>query len=329
MDQLSAHLDRGWDLAQRGDVRGAEASARRAIELNPSSPESYNLLGFVSALDGDCSEAIEAYQQAVMLDDTYVEAMLNAAELLVHPLGDFDEAILLCSQVLDITEFEDEILDAKLLQLEANLSKGDEARARKVLASLPAGEYKDPTHNYLAGRAHFELGDFDRAEVLLDAALQAEAQQPEALYYRGLLYEQRGDMKAASMMYLHVREGLLALGPPPWVPDPETLLMLTEKAVSELSGPAADMLRDASVFIVDLPGPEMVVDGVDVQTPAMIERLPQQPDEPDGPGELRVFLYLLNILRTASCLEEVQGAIQEALQAELASLADELTQLSE
>jgi hypothetical protein len=61
----------------------------------------------------------------------------------------------------------------------------------------------------------------------------------------------------------------------------------------------------------------------------LIERLPQQPDEPDGPGELRVFLYLLNILRTASCLEEVQGAIQEALQAELASLADELTQLSE
>ena len=36
MDQLTAHLDRGWDLAQQGDVRGAEASARQALEIDPS-----------------------------------------------------------------------------------------------------------------------------------------------------------------------------------------------------------------------------------------------------------------------------------------------------
>ena len=77
MDQFSAHLDRGWDLVQRGDTRGAEASARRAIELDPSSPEAHNLLGFVAALEGDGEEAIEAYRQAIALDDTYLEAMLK------------------------------------------------------------------------------------------------------------------------------------------------------------------------------------------------------------------------------------------------------------
>ena len=96
MDQLSAHLERGWDLAQRGDTRGAGASARHALELQPESPEVHNLLGFVAAIDGDCDEAIEAYQQAIDLDDNYVEAMLNAAEIMVHPLGHYDEAIHLC-----------------------------------------------------------------------------------------------------------------------------------------------------------------------------------------------------------------------------------------
>ena len=78
MDQLTAHLDRGWDLAQSGDARGAESSARRALELAPDSPEAFNLLGYVASLEGDTDEAIEAYQQAIALDDGYVEAMLNA-----------------------------------------------------------------------------------------------------------------------------------------------------------------------------------------------------------------------------------------------------------
>jgi Tfp pilus assembly protein PilF len=70
MDQFSAHLDRGWDLAQRGDAAGAELSARRALELDGQSPEAHNLLGYVSALQGNFDEAIEHYAQAIALDDT-------------------------------------------------------------------------------------------------------------------------------------------------------------------------------------------------------------------------------------------------------------------
>ncbi|MET0594739.1 MAG: tetratricopeptide repeat protein, partial [Polyangiaceae bacterium] len=104
MDQFSAHLDRGWDLVQRGDTRGAEASARRALEIDPQSPEAFNLLGYVAALEGDPSEAIENYRQAIALDETYLEAMLNAAEVYIHPLGDFDQAVEMCSEALDLAE---------------------------------------------------------------------------------------------------------------------------------------------------------------------------------------------------------------------------------
>src|SRR5688572_23792439 len=130
MDQLSAHLERGWDLAQRGDVQGAASSARKALELDPDSPEAHNLLGYVAALDGDCDEAIESYQQAIALDDTYVEAMLNAAELLVHPMAQYEDALSMCDQVLDLTDYDDEIIDALLLRFEALIAKGEADEAK-------------------------------------------------------------------------------------------------------------------------------------------------------------------------------------------------------
>src|SRR5947209_250693 len=104
MDQLSAHLDRGWDLAQKGDGPGATACARRALELDPQSPEVHNLLGFASALEGSYDDALEHYRQAIALDESYFEAMLNAAELMIHPIGDYEAAVAQLGDALDYAE---------------------------------------------------------------------------------------------------------------------------------------------------------------------------------------------------------------------------------
>ena len=68
MDQFSAHLDRGWDLVQRGDAYGAEHSARRALELNGESPEAYNLLGYAA---GDMPYSIEAVPYVMYFHKSY------------------------------------------------------------------------------------------------------------------------------------------------------------------------------------------------------------------------------------------------------------------
>ena len=89
MDRFSAHLDRGWDLVQHGDSHGAELSARRALELNKQAPEAYNLLGYAAALRGDFEAAIRHYNHALSLDEAYFEALLNAAEVFIHPGFEF------------------------------------------------------------------------------------------------------------------------------------------------------------------------------------------------------------------------------------------------
>ena len=129
MDQLSAHLDRGWDLAQKGDAAGAIACARRALELDPQSPEVHNLLGFTTALAGESEEALEHYRQAIALDETYLEAMLNAAEVLMHPLGEWDEAVDLCDDALEYAETPEEIADCVLLKVDALMGRGFSAPA--------------------------------------------------------------------------------------------------------------------------------------------------------------------------------------------------------
>src|ERR1700760_673973 len=174
MDQFSAHLDRGWDLVQRGDTRGAEASARRALEPDTNSPAAHNLLAFVPALEGDGEEALEAYRQAIALDDTYLEAMLNAAEVYIPPLGDFDQAIEMCDQALDLAEVDEEIIGALLLKFDALLGKGDQEEGPKVVAKIPAGPYDNPNHTFLVGRAAYEIGQIEEAATLIEQAAQKD-----------------------------------------------------------------------------------------------------------------------------------------------------------
>ncbi len=323
MDQLTAHLDRGWDLAQKGDIRGAESSARRAIELAPDSAEAHNLLGYVASLEGDCEEAVEAYQQAIALDDTYVEAMLNAAELYVHPLAEYEQAIDLCDRVLDLSDYDDETTDALLLKFEALWGKGDDDGAKTVLGRLPQGPFDDPSHNFLAGRAFFEVGERERAKPLIAKAIETDPGHAEAHYYLGLMAEAESEHRAASLSFLRVRQLEIEAGLPPWAPNEETFMMFVERAATELPAELGKLLESAELYVVDMPGPEMVADGVDVHALGLVDAV-RAKNGAEGELGLRVFLYAINLLRTAGALHLVQGAVKEALERELRAALDDL-----
>lgn len=318
MDQLTAHLDRGWDLVQRGDARGAGSSARRAIELEPESPEAFNLLGYVAALDGDVDEALEAYEQAIMLDETYVEAMLNAAELYLHPLGEWDEVIALCERVLTVTDYADEVLDTRLLQFEALVGMGQLDDAKSLLTALPAGPYEQPSQCFLVGRACYEVGELERAAELLEAAVELAPDHADALYYNALVREDLGDRRGATESFLRSRELELAGGLPPWAPTGEALRLLTENALADLSPEHRRHLAGADVFISGVPGAEVVVDGVDPRSLALIDALPAE-SLPAGSAkaEVRVFIYALNVVKAAGGLHALQHQIRLALEREI------------
>jgi tetratricopeptide (TPR) repeat protein len=317
MDQFSAHLDRGWDLVQRGDTRGAEASARRAIELDPQSPEAHNLLGFVAALEGEGDAAIEAYRQAIALDDTYLEAMLNAAEVYIHPLGDFDEAIEMCDQALDLAEVDEEVIDALLLKFDALLGKGDTDGASAVVKRIPAGPYDNPNHTFLIGRAYYEVGEIERARSLIDEAAAKDPRHAEAHYYLGLIRDERGDSRGATQAFLRSRELDLELGMPPWAPDRAAFLQLSVKAAQSVNQVLRRYIDGAELYVSDAPGMELVAEGVDPRALVLLDGIDERSKELRQAS--RVFIYALNIARLAGGVDMIEREVALAIEREISA----------
>lgn len=317
MDQFSAHLDRGWDLVQRGDPQGAEQSARRALEIDSQSPEAYNLLGYVAALQGDFEDAVEHYRQAIALDDTYLEAMLNAAEVCIHPMGEFDDALSLCEQALDLAENDDETVDALLLCFDAHLGKGDLEMAKEVCRKFPKGPFENPSHTFLVGRAFFEIGEVPRAAELIEASLQSSSNNPDAHYYMGLIRDERGDVVGATESFLKARDLDLEFPTAPWSLSRDTFRLSVDRAIQSLAPEHRAYLRPGEVYLADVPGVEAVVDGVDPRTAVLIDAL--QPEN-GAQASARLFVYQNNVERLAGGITGVDREIAAAIERELIAL---------
>src|ERR1700753_930056 len=231
MDQFSAHLDRGWDLVQRGDSRGAAVSARRALELDSQSPEAYNLLGYVAALQGEFEEAIEHYRQAIPLDDTYLEAMLNAAE------------------ATDVAETDDEVVDALLLKFDALLGQNQPEEAKVLCARFPKGPFENPNHAFLVGRALYEVGNVEEAAPLIEDAAKTNPHNAEAFYYLGLVRDDRGDTPGATEAFLRSRDLDLELSAPAWALSRDTFEQTVRRVVDGLEDKLRRHLRLGELYV--------------------------------------------------------------------------------
>jgi tetratricopeptide (TPR) repeat protein len=329
MDQLSAHLDRGWDLAQKGDAPGASACAKRALELDPQSPEVHNLLGYTAALVGDSDEALEHYRQAIALDETYLEAMLNAAEVLMHPLGEWDEAVDLCDDALEYAETKEEIADCILLRVDALLGKGDVEEAKRCMARLPEPPFENSSYVFLIGRAFYELGESEKALPYIEEAVRCDVNHADAHYYLGLLRDDAGDVRGAIEAFLRARALDLTKPPAAWAPSPDAFAALVRRVIGALDALLARWVRDADVFIVDVPGAELVVDGVDPRAMVIVDARPPEETDVSGPPsdqqpgralQARLFIYQRNVERGAGSIAALEAELGAALEREITAV---------
>ncbi len=315
MDQLTAHLDRGWDLAQRGDGRGAEISARRALEVEADSPEAHNLLGFSRALLGEHDEALDLYLQAIALDDKFLEPVLNAAELCLSSLGDLEAALAFCNDALELIDGEEELTDTLLLQFDALMGLGRAEDAHAVCSRLPSPPFANPIHSFLVGRALFEMGDSAGAEALLLVAAKQDVENPEPHYYLAMIREEQGDAGASIRGFLKSRDLDLQLPSPAWSLSYERFGKVVEEVVEQLAPRLRSLVDSSQVFLANVPGVEVVVDGADPRAPILVDAI-------EGSSTpMRVFVYQRNIERIAGCRDRIEEALRISLEQEIASFA--------
>jgi tetratricopeptide (TPR) repeat protein len=342
MDRFSAHLDRGWDLVQHGDSHGAELSARRALELNKQAPEAYNLLGYAAALRGDFEAAIRHYNHALSLDEAYFEALLNAAEVFIHPLADYREALEMCDRALELAETDDELVDALLLKFDALLGEDRMDDAKALCSRFPEGPFENPNHVFLVGRALYEVGDLDRASPLIEQAVKATPGNSEAYYYLGLMRDEQGDRARATHAFVRARALDLEAPVPEWSLSLDAFEHTVRRVVETLPPHLRQIIRTDEIYVADMPGIEFVIDGVDPRALILLDDI--SPNALSGgsmpPGSLssgsslhggsmldvptaRLFVYQRNLERLAGALESVETELHAALERELSGVIEE------
>jgi tetratricopeptide (TPR) repeat protein len=148
--------------------------------------------------------------------------MLNAAEVYITRSASSTRPLRMCDQALDLAETDDEIVDALLLKFDALLGKGETDGAREVCARFPAGPFENPSHLFLVGRAHYEVGDAERAFPLVEEAVKRNTRNAEAWYYLGLIRDERGDTRARRNRSCARASSISRCPAPPWSLSRET-----------------------------------------------------------------------------------------------------------
>jgi len=140
---------------------------------------------------------------------------------------------------------------------------------------------------------------------------------PDAYYYLGLIHDDRGNIEEATRSFLRSRELDQEFPPPPWSLSRETFQATVEHALEGLESELKSFLSASDIFIADLPGVEVVVDGVDPRASLLLDALRADTGQPQ---RARLFVYQRNVERLAGSLEGLESEIAESLEREIRNL---------
>jgi TolB-like protein/Tfp pilus assembly protein PilF len=180
---------------ERGDLEGAEAMYRRALELNPNYATAYYWYGYLLRESlGRSEEALVLHRKAAELDPLSVGIILEVGADL-ESLGRFDEALARYQRAIEVDPGYATAYNYIALHYRFVSGKLDEAVvwwAKSI--SLDPG---NPRRSAWLGLLFLDLGDFDRAESWIERSLELgpESFWPNLAMHTLHLY--RGDAAAA------------------------------------------------------------------------------------------------------------------------------------
>ena len=172
-----AERDPNWDylyllLGQahqfNGDLPRAILAFQRALQISPSSLEATLRLAYAYEMAGRYQEAIASYRKALELNPNTPIAMNNLAYLLSEHGGDLDEALRLAQLALQRLPQQRYIADTVGWIF---LRKNDIDSAMQIFEGLVKKYPDEPAFRYHFGAALLKKGDRTRARAELQAAL--------------------------------------------------------------------------------------------------------------------------------------------------------------
>jgi len=172
-DEARVHADHGLQLAQSGDLQGAENELRQAIKLEPRNPEFLSTLGTLLAMDKKLDESSTLFRKALQIapqDSTsrrYLAA--NLWQLHRYPEAKQELQTLLRQHPNDAA--------ARLLLGMVSENSGDYSTAAEMLSSVPDEVSKHPESVAALARSYYQLHERERARTTLSVLSEQAAGQ--------------------------------------------------------------------------------------------------------------------------------------------------------
>ena len=186
-DRSSAYNDLGSALLKLGKIHEASQNIHRALELKPDFADAHNNLGNVLFNQGKTDAAIHYFRHSLTLNPDFAEAYNNLGNALSRQ-GKTDEAFQNFYRALALNP---DLSEAHNNLGNALMQKGD---IRNAIDHFQAVLEKYPDHveaNINMGAALARLGQIDAALSHYQAALNSDPYNPEAHNNMGVLLAQK------------------------------------------------------------------------------------------------------------------------------------------
>jgi len=318
-------LDQAMEASHGGRTEEALAWLDEALRAHPEGAEAHNGRGEILWDEGRIDEALHEFERSLRADPKFVTAHLNRAELLVEDLGEHEQAVALCDELLsgdpDLPRL-DRSIEGEVHYLKAKavfyLDDLEGALFLTRRAIKTAGEV--PIYRAFDGQILFELGRFTEARRSLETAVALDPEAGHALYHLALVLERLGDDDTAAQAF----EKANALDPDhyplPTEVDDAFFEQVVAEALDNLPRSIREYVEDVPVLVEDFPSQDLLgeenvspqVLGLYIGTPRTELEITAQPQD-----LTRVMLFKRNLEKVCRDREDLVEQIQITVRHEI------------
>jgi len=318
-------LDQAMEASHGGRTEEALAWLDEALRAHPEGAEAHNGRGEILWDEGRIEEALHEFERSLGADPKFITAHLNRAELLVEDLGEFEQAVSQCDELLSGqdalprldrgTEGEVHYLKAKAVFYLDDL-EGALFLVRRAIKT--AGEI--PVYRAFDGQILFELGRFDDARRSLETAAALDPEAGHAIYHLALVLERLGEDAASERAF----EKANALDPEhyplPTAVENAYFRRAVADALDNLPRSIREYVDDVPVLVEDFPPADLLqhenispqILGIYIGTPRTQAEITST-----APEMTRVMLFKRNLEKVCRDESELIEQIQITVRHEI------------
>jgi tetratricopeptide (TPR) repeat protein len=196
----TAHYDKGLQLAQAGNLVGAESELRAAVALAPRNPEFLTGLATILAIEKKFEDSTTFFKRGLELDPGNLTARRYLAANLwqLHRYPEAKENLQLI-----LKHKSDDDPSRLLLGMVAENMK-DYATAARMLGSVPEEVLKQPESIAALAVSYYQLGERGKARTTL-GKLQNHPAGARAALLGAQIADQNGDYESAEALLTSIR----------------------------------------------------------------------------------------------------------------------------